>query len=339
MADANLTPLCTLAIAILIASASAAGDVPAHLRRHKLAQPVLRPTHRPGDFDRDMVDCPQVLPWGEAWLMQYTGFDGERYHIGIAESDDLIHWERRGMILDAGAEGEWDHGSAGGGWLIRADGWWYLFYCGFPMPGYEVGPGQTGRAPPGPPRGRDIRHLEKLAQAPVLRPTPGEEWDSGGIYKAAVYRIEDRYWMFYNAKDKGDPWVEQTGLATSTDLLHWEKHRGNPILKVGPPGSWDSRFASDPVLCTIEGAWHLFYYGFDGRHASDGVALSSDGSLVSWQKSAANPILSPGPPGSYDSVHAHKPFVLEHEGVYYHYYCAVSETERTIALATSKPLP
>jgi hypothetical protein len=37
-------------------------------------------------------------------------------------------------------------------------------------------------------------------------------------------------------------------------------------------------------------------------------------------------------------VHAHKPFVLRHEGVFYHYYCAVSETERTIALATSQPL-
>ena len=26
------------------------------------------------------------------------------------------------------------------------------------------------------------------------------------------------------------------------------------------------------------------------------------------------------------------------EGIFYHYYCAVSETERTIALATSVPL-
>ena len=333
MPDPGVTLLVAVAIGVLGASVSADPQLPSHLRRHKLPEPILRPTHRPGHFDSDMVDCPQVLPWGDGWLMQYTGYDGEKYRIGVAESDDLVHWERKGMILDAGRKDEWDYGSAGGGWLIERGGWWYLFYCGFPQPGYEVGPGQTGLA-----RGRDIRHLEKLPEAPVLQPSPGDEWDSGGVYKAAVYQTGNRYWMFYNAKDKGHPWVEQTGLATSLDLIHWEKYGGNPILAVGPPGSWDSRFASDPVLCTIEGAWHLFYYGFDGQHACDGVALSHGGGLVDWGKSPHNPILSPGPPGSYDSVHAHKPFVLEHDGVFYHYYCAVTETERTIALATSEPM-
>jgi predicted GH43/DUF377 family glycosyl hydrolase len=312
----------------------ATGDAPPeYLRRYKLPEPVLRPTHRPGDFDREMVDCPQVLRHEGKWLMQYTGFDGEKYRIGLAESDDLVRWTRAGMILDAGAPGEWDYGSAGGGWLLRYQGGWYLFYCGFPQPGYEVGPGGTGLA-----RGRDLHHLTKLPQAPVLRPSPGEAWDSGGIYKAAVYRVDGRFVMFYNAKDQADGWIEQTGLATSEDLLRWQKHPDNPILRVGPEGAWDSRFASDPVLNRIDGVWHLFYYGFDGRHAADGVALSEDGSLTRWRKSEHNPILAPGEPGALDCVHAHKPFVLRHEGVFYHYYCAVSETERTIALATSQPL-
>jgi predicted GH43/DUF377 family glycosyl hydrolase len=319
--------------AVLATCALAEGDVPAYLARHKLPEPVLRPTHCAGDFDSDMVDCPQVLRWGDRWLMQYTGFDGAKYRIGIALSDDLVHWDRAGTILDAGGEGEWDYGSSGGGWLIEHDGWWYLFYCGFPLPGYEVGPGGTGLA-----KGRDIHRLQKLPGAPFLRPSPGNEWDSGGIYKAAVYEIGGRFVMFYNAKDRQANWIEQTGLATSSDLLHWEKHPDNPILRVGPPGSWDSRFASDPVLNRIDGVWHLFYYGFDGQHAGDGVAISQDGGFTHWRKSEYNPILSHGAPGSYDSIHAHKPFVLEHGGVYYHYYCAVSETERTIALATSKPL-
>jgi hypothetical protein len=86
----------------------------------------------------------------------------------------------------------------------------------------------------------------------------------------------------------------------------------------------------------IDGLWHLFYYGFDGERAGDGVATCEGGSLVNWRKSPYNPILSHGPPGSYDSIHAHKPFVLEHNGIFYHFYCAVSESERTIALATSE---
>ena len=42
----------------------------------------------------------------------------------------------------------------------------------------------------------------------------------------------------------------------------------------------------------------------------------------------------------YDSVHAHKPWVLKHDGVVYHWYCAVGKINglevRGIALATSR---
>jgi len=55
---------------------AAEADVPEYLRRYKLPEPVLRPTHRAGDFDSEMVDCPQVLRWGDRWLMQYTASTG-----------------------------------------------------------------------------------------------------------------------------------------------------------------------------------------------------------------------------------------------------------------------
>jgi hypothetical protein len=35
---------------------------------------------------------------------------------------------------------------------------------------------------------------------------------------------------------------------------------------------------------------------------------------------------------------AHKPSVLKLDGVVYHFYCAVGDQGRVIALATSKPL-
>jgi len=39
----------------------------------------------------------------------------------------------------------------------------------------------------------------------------------------------------------------------------------------------------------------------------------------------------------FDRTHAHKPWVLKHDGVVYHYYCAVGGKGRGIALATSEP--
>jgi len=322
----------TAAVPAALLAQGEAAMVPAYLQRYKLPEPVLRPTHRAGDFDSDMVDCPWVVRYEGQWLMHYTGFDGVKYRIGLATSDDLVHWERQRMILDAGADGAWDYGSAGGSSLIQYDGWWYLFYCGFPETGYEVGPGKTGLARARTPRGP----FRRLQADPVLLPGPPDAWDGGGVYKAVVYERDGAFTMLYNAKDTAAPWREQTGAASSADLLHWRKYEGNPVLPAGPEGTWDSLFASDPQLVLINGLWHLFYYGFNGQHACDGVATSTDGSWLHWQKSPVNPILTPGRPGSYDAVHAHKPFVLEHEGVFYHFYCGVGE-ERTICLATSQP--
>ncbi len=46
------------------------------------------------------------------------------------------------------------------------------------------------------------------------------------------------------------------------------------------------------------------------------------------------------PSEDFDRTHAHKPWVLKHDGVVYHWYCAVSRRDgrevRGIALATSR---
>jgi len=306
--------------------------VPDYLQRHKLPDPVLSPTHVSGDFDSDMVDCPMVLGREDRWYMAYTGFDGDAYRMGLAASDDLVHWERAGMIFDCGEKGAWDYGSVGGGYLFEHDGFWYMAYCGFPDRGYEAGPGKIGLA-----RAKTIRGpYRRFLKEPVLLPSPGDRWDSGGLYRPFILKREETWHLFYNAKDRTGR--EQTGVATSTDLLHWKKYEHNPVLPTGPPGSWDSRFASDPALLEIRGRWHLFYYGFDGQHAQDGVATCVDGDWLKWEKFAGNPILRIGPPGSYDDLHAHKPFVVKHQGVFYHYYCSCGRGERTIALATSRPI-
>jgi len=63
----------------------------------------------------------------------------------------------------------------------------------------------------------------------------------------------------------------------------------------------------------------MFYFGFDGKHAQDGIAFSKD--LFHWEKNP-EPILRYGKPGELDEIHAHKPSVIYHDGVLYHFYCA-----------------
>ena len=40
----------------------------------------------------------------------------------------------------------------------------------------------------------------------------------------------------------------------------------------------------------------------------------------------------------YDHVYAHKPWVVKWKGVVYHFYCAVGDQGRVIALTTSQDL-
>ena len=91
----------------------------------------------------------------------------------------------------------------------------------------------------------------------------------------------------------------------------------------------------------------MFYYGFDGRHAQDGIAFSYD--LLHWDK-LPEPILTNGKAGELDEYHAHKPSVLFWNGILYHFYCASGRSRaggpagsngrefRCITVAASKPI-
>lgn len=315
---------------------------PLYLERFKYPRLILEPTGKKGDFDGEMVDCFKVVldydkGAGELYQREgyyyaiYTGFYGESYRCGLVRSKDLLNWEKMGMVLDIGKEGGFDAGSAGGGVAFKWHDRFYMFYTGYPFKGYENGPGKIGLA-----ISSDLLHWTKLGV--ILEPEERFSWEAGGLYQPFPLLHNGSFYLFYNAKNRESDWIEQTGVALSDDpqLLKWRKYEGNPILPVGPKGSWDSRFASDPWVIPIAGKWHMFYYGFDGVHAQDGVAVSKD--LIKWEKSPFNPILEYGEVGSYDEVHAHKPCVIFKGGIYYHFYTAVGSKGRCIALATSVPL-
>jgi len=307
-------------------------DMENYLRRYKLGRPVLAPTENEGDFDSKEEDCANVIVKDGIFYMTYAGWDGTVNRIGLAKSRDLIHWERIGLILDIGDEKDWDSGSVSGPYIYQENEFYYLFYVGFPKLGYENGPGAIGFA-----TSTDLLHWEKSAYNPVLKNIPGKDWELGGLYKPCVIKVENKYLIFYNAKDseKGF-WHERIGMAISRDLISWEKYENNPILDNGPDSSWDNRFVGDPHIVRIDNLWHMFYYGFDGERAQEGVAISSD--LINWKKSEFNPIIKTGKDGDIDEKYTHKPCVINFEKIWYHFYTAVSKNgERVITLATSEP--
>ncbi len=294
----------------------------------KQGQLVIAPSYRKGTFDSHAVDCPFPFTHEGRYWMTYVGWDGKGYQTGLASSGDLLTWRKEGLILGRGTEGSiTEHNIAmtnilrdnelfGSHNLKRVDGRFVGTYHAYPEPGYEVGPAVIGLC-----YSDDLRSWE--VHPPVLEPDPSWEWEAGGLYKSWLLESEGVYYIFYNAKNNSEwPWVEQTGFATSTDLINWERFPGNPVLKVGPAGDFDDLFASDPVVFKHGKTWMMFYFGLcsDG-HARDGVAFSDD--LEQWRKSGEI-LIDIGGEGSIDSRYAHKPGIITRGNSIYHFYCAVA---------------
>jgi predicted GH43/DUF377 family glycosyl hydrolase len=318
---------------------------------HKTGQPILSPSYQAGTFDSHAVDCPFPFFHEGRYWMTYVGWDSTGYRTGLACSDDLRSWKKQGLILDRGPRGSVteynaaltsilrDNALYGSAALKKADGRFLGTYHAYPQPGYEEGAAVIGLC-----RSDDLFHWE--VDAPVLTADPSCPWEAGGLYKSWIMEENGTYYLFYNAKNRAMPWIEQTGVATSRDLVHWTRAPLNPILPNGKLGEFDDIFASDPCVLRHGDRWVMFYFGngSDG-HARDGVAFSED--LFRWKKSG-EVLIDVGSPGSLDATHAHKPGIIAREGTLHHFYCAVRSFDqpqtlgevtnyesRVITLATS----
>jgi len=101
--------------------------------------------------------------------------------------------------------------------------------------------------------------------------------------------------------------------ARSTDGgLSWRRENGGwPVLDVGPPGSWDSFFLDTPEVVRDDAGYRLYYYGSassSSAGAAIGLATSTDG--LHFERHGDEPVLRPGPSGSWDAAWVESPAVL-----------------------------
>jgi sucrose-6-phosphate hydrolase SacC (GH32 family) len=79
----------------------------------------------------------------------------------------------------------------------------------------------------------------------------------------------------------------------------------------------------------------MFYFGaFWKPGAFERFAVSHD--LIHWTDWSGPDLIAPSE--DYDRQYAHKPWVIKWNGVVYHFYNAVGDQGRVIALATSVDL-
>lgn len=338
---------------------------------YKYPKLILKATGKKGDFDERSVDDPIVFYANGAFYMLYIGFDGIGYQTGLAKSTDLLHWERVALVAPRDPSSKFTKYNLAlssilrnkqlrsNGEAIKINGKYLGAWNAYPSAGYEEGAAVIGLA-----WSEDLMHWQLTD--PILYPQDGAPWEHGGLYRPDLMLDRGTYYLYYNAKTDtlpksvGGGWHEQTGVATSTDLKTWKRYPGNPVLRNGPRGSatypasnpihatqpptsdaHDSRFASNPFVVQNGCDFAMFYFGFNyerpGR-ARELLALSVD--PYTFVK-VPEILIDTGAPGSIDETFAHKPSVITHEGVLYHFYCAVSgqypNEVRGITVARSKP--
>ncbi len=321
---------------------------------YKLGKPVLTGSGITGAFDECGVDIPFVFKHNKQYYMLYTGFDGKGYQTALATSSDLYNWKHFKVILRRNEGGSrWDDRNIAGTWIIKknnhiyevptlqkVDGTYWLAYHAYPGSGYETGPAEIGLAWC---KDEDLLTWHRL-EKPIFSYKDGAPWEKGGLYKSCIIQANNQWYMFYNAKDQADRWVEQTGIAVSQDLFHWKRIQKEPVLPI-TQGAWDGRFVSDPNIVFDGKNWLNFYFGYDHGHAQEGLAVSKD--LLRWQK-YENPIITHGQKGEIDENHAHKAAMVYDHGTLYHFYCSTRPYQtgdktqvlgefRAITVAQSKP--
>ena len=122
---------------------------------------------------------------------------------------------------------------------------------------------------------------------PVLTVGSEGSWDQNFVGMPCVLFVNDTSRMWYSGSNGATPAI---GYATSTDGgITWTKYEQNPVLNVGPAGSWEEKGVYYSTVLFHESTYHMWYQGFNINIVEkSGYATSPDG--VHWTKYQNNPI-------------------------------------------------
>ncbi|MCH4551675.1 glycoside hydrolase family protein [Aestuariibaculum lutulentum] len=300
------------------------------------------------------MDCPSIYRKDSKWYMTYLIFEGRGYETWLAESDDLLHWNHLGKVMSFSKDTtEWDVNQKAGYIALQDptwggsyawepyDGKYWVSYFGGNTTGYEAGILSMGMAYADelPTKPKEFIRLPE----PVLRPNDDKArwWDNSTMYKSSVIRDVEKetgheFIMYYNARgDSINPakGAERIAMAVSDDMKNWKRYGDAPLI------NHHRGISGDAYIQRINDTWVMFYFGafWTGwdQGAFNRFAVSND--LIHWKDWEGEDLVNSTEP--YDDMFAHKSFVVKHDGVVYHYYCAVNKAgQRGIALATSKDI-
>lgn len=228
------------------------------------AEPVLSPE---ADYEKGGgVEDPRLVKLGDTYYLTYTGYNTKDAQLCLATSRDLIHWERKGVILPA-YKGNWNTGWTKSGAIVpeRIDGKYWMYFLGTTPDKND----QMGLA-----YSTDLVHWTEATKTPVLPRRPGL-FDSRVVEPGPPPILTSvGIVLIYNGAD--DKLVYRTAIAIfdRKDPRKVLYRSAQPIF--GPELEWE-KVGQVPNVVFVEGMArlgnrYLFYYGGADKYV--GVAAA-----------------------------------------------------------------
>jgi predicted GH43/DUF377 family glycosyl hydrolase len=172
---------------------------------HVRPEPVLSPE---APYEKDGgVEDPRVVQIQGNYYLTYTGYDLHSAQLCLATSHDLIHWDRKGVILPA-YKGTWNEQWTKSGAIVpqQINGKWWMYYLGTKKDRDGKSRDYMGLA-----ESTDLLRWKDATAKPVLERRPND-FDSRVMEPGpAPYITPEGILMFYNGANEslvyGPGWV------------------------------------------------------------------------------------------------------------------------------------
>jgi beta-1,2-mannosidase len=216
-------------------------------------EPVLSPTE---SYEKNGgVEDPRLVQFGDTYYLTYTGYNKTDAQLCLATSKDLLHWQRKGVIIPAN-QGNWNVKWTKSGAIIpqKINGKYWMYFLGTSTDNKD----QSGLA-----YSDDLMHWTEATKTPVLPVRPGQFDSRVAEPGPAPIFTQNGIVLVYNGAD--DKLVYRTGVAIfdrkDPRKLLWRSDR--PIFQ--PEKDWE-KVGQVPNVVFVEGVVkrgerNLFYYG------------------------------------------------------------------------------
>jgi predicted GH43/DUF377 family glycosyl hydrolase len=257
---------------------------------------------------RPFAKDPCVIRFGKRYLMYFSLPPFSTSHpqtpkgwaIGIAQSANLIDWEKVGEVLP---EQPIEEGGICAPCARVLGGEVHLFY-------QTYGRGMKNAICHG--WSSDGIVFARDPTNPVFHPSGS--WTNGRAIDAEVIPFNGQIMLYGATRDptgkiqlvfgaRADP---KSGFSRGT----WKQIGDGPLLS--PQLPWEQQCIEAPSVCERNGKLFMFYAGaYDNAPQQVGVATSRDG--VTWKRLFAEPFLANGRPGNWNSSESGHPDIFNDE--------------------------